>query len=125
MSDFGACNFGAITPELVFRSLLSGIQGSGSCGLRIQAVDTDRLTLTQPIYCGTPEDFWSLLHQTLMIGTDGKVVIRTNLVESSEGDGLDGCGNCGDGYLLYEAFSAIFCRDENGVVYLNIINVTT
>lgn len=125
MSDFGACNFGAISPELIFRTLVSGIQNAGSCGIRMHGVDTSALTLTQPVYCGTPEDFWSLLHQTLIISHDGKVAIRTNFVTALDGAGLDTCGNCGDGYLLHETMSAIFSRDENGVVYLNVINITT
>lgn len=124
MSDFGTCDFGAITPELVFRSLISGIQNAESCGIRIVAVDTSQKTLSTPIACSTPEYFWSLLHQTLMIADDGQVAIRANVVSSANGAGLGTCGDCQDGYLLYQIFASLFSKDANGVVYFNIISIT-
>ena len=39
MGNFGQCDFGAITPELVLRSLLSGITAGVSCGLRFVEVN--------------------------------------------------------------------------------------
>lgn len=46
MGNFGQCDFGAITPELVLRSLLSGITAGVSCGLRFVEVNVGGKTMT-------------------------------------------------------------------------------
>ena len=34
------------------------------------------------------------------------------------------CGNCGDYFTIWETLQAIFIEDEDGLVYLNIVNIT-
>ena len=125
MSDFNSCGFGAISPELVLRSLLSGIQAIDSCGLRTVDVDTSQMTLISPLSCGSAEDLWTLFTRSLVMADDGLVAIRTTTTTSLEGAGLDNCGGCVGAYFWTEIGGAIFVEDENGNVYMNIIKITT
>jgi len=125
MSDFGTCEFGAITPELVLRSLLSGIQGNASCGLRLTVVDVSQKEMTNLIVCTDIADLWTIFTQTLTIAHDGLVSIRAAIHTSLEGAGLDTCGACQSGYTMAEYAGSMFSKDTDGTVYLNLIQITT
>lgn len=124
MSDFNSCEFGAITPELLARSLLSGIDSLNSCGIRT-TVSTS-IANQQTLYmCSTPTDLFELFRRALIIAPDGKVAIRVLETTSVDGDKLSTCQPCTDAYTLYELLGSLFVQDGNGDVYLNIINITT
>lgn len=124
MSDFNSCEFGAITPELLVRSLLSGIDSLNSCGIRT-TVSTS-IANQQTLYtCSTPTDFFELFRRALIIAPDGKVAIRVLETTSVDGDGLSTCQSCTDSYTLYELLGSLFVQDGNGDVYLNVIKITT
>ena len=127
MSDFGTCNFGAITPELLVRSLLSGItaQPTFACGIRFQPVSTSGKTLSKVESCASLEDLMTIIQRSLMIGYDNAVAIRVNEVSSLEGAGLEVCAACQNAYSIEELLASPFVQDEDGVVYLNVINLTT
>lgn len=123
-SDFNSCGFGAISPEMLVKSLLSGIQAFSACGIRTVAVNVSGKTLSSPHACSTAEDFWNLFLRSLVMADDDKVAIRTVYTSSANGAGLDTCGNCGDYFTVWETLQAIFIEDEDGLVYLNIVNIT-
>lgn len=127
MSYFNSCGFGAITPELLVRSLLSGITANGdfACGVRTQDVSTTTKTLSKVEPCATFVDFMALFQRSLIMAYDGKVAIRTTTTSSNEGAGLENCAACANAYTIEELLSSLFIQDEDGVVYLNIINITT
>ena len=127
MSDFGTCDFGAITPELLLRSLLSGItaQPTFACGVRLQPTSTAGKTLSKVGGCASVEDLMTVFRRALIIGYDDKVAIRTTTTTSLEGAGLETCAACQNAYSMEELLSSPFVQDEDGVVYLNIINLTT
>ncbi len=125
MSDFNSCDFGVITPDLVLQSLLSGITGRPACGLRVKDIDTDGVTMysTQP--CATVSDLFALIQRSLVIADDDNVAIRCTTTTSLEGAGLSTCGDCDSNYQWWEYVGSLFCQDVSGVVYLNIIKITT
>jgi hypothetical protein len=88
-SDFNSCGFGAISPEMLVKSLLSGIQAFSACGIRTVAVDVSGKTLSSPHACSTAEDFWNLFLRSLVMADDDKVAIRTTYTASANGAGLD------------------------------------
>lgn len=124
MSDFGSCDFGAISPDLVLRSLLSGITSGVSCGVRIVEVSVIGKTISRPIACASHEDVWSLFARSLMMADDGKVAIRAAKTTSADGAGLENCVSCESGFTLWDYASSVFSQDEDGKVYMNIINIT-
>ena len=125
MSNFNECDFGAITPELVLKSLLSGIIAFPACGIRTVKSSTQGKTLSSPHNCTTATDLWVLFTRALMIADDGKVAIRTTYTDAIAGAGLGTCGDCDTAFQMEEIAQAIFIEDEDGKVYLNIINITT
>lgn len=125
MSDFNSCDFGAITPELVLQSLISGITGKPNCGLRIVDVSLGGAPVTHPATCASINDFWSLILRSLVIATDGKVAIHTITTASMDGAGLENCVECGGTATMQEYGGSLFSEDEAGNVYLNLINVST
>lgn len=127
MSDFTSPLFGAITPELLVRSLVSGIiaQPTFGCGIRLQGVDTSQKTLSKVPVCATFIDLMTTFQRSLMMAYDGKVAIRTTTTTTLEGASIEECIACGNGYSIEELLSACFVQDEDGVVYLNLINITT
>lgn len=124
MSDFGSCEFGAISPELVLRSLLSGIQGNKSCGLRLVVVDVSEKEMTNLGICTDALDLFTVFKQTLVMADDGFVAIRTALHTAADGEGLDHCAACQSGYSMDEYAGSMFSKDTDGNVYLNLINIT-
>lgn len=124
MGNFGQCDFGAITPELVLRSLLSGITAGVSCGLRFVEVDVGGKTMTKPGGCASFEDLFTLFQRSLMIADDGVVAIRSTTTNSANGVGLENCTSCANGYALWEYASSLFSEDEDGKIYMNLINIT-
>ena len=124
MSDFGSCDFGAITPELMIKSLISGINERPTCGLRVVDVDTSGVTMYSTVPCATAMDLWSLFLRSLTIADDGMVAIRSTTTTANNGSGLSTCGNCADGWSIYEAMGSLFCQDASGTVYMNIVNIT-
>lgn len=127
MSNFTDCDFGAITPDLLLRSLLSGITAMPdlTCGIRAQDVDELGLTLTKVQLCATAYDLFELFKRALMIGYDGKVAIRTITTSSNEGAGLEDCVSCTNAFSTEELLSSLFVKDQNNNVYMNVINLTT
>lgn len=124
MSDFTTCDFGAITPELLIRSLLSGITGIEACGIRMKMYDI--VDVATPVYqCTTPTDFMELFRKALVIADDGKVAIRVLRTQSLDGAGLSTCQNCVDSFTVYEFLGSLFIADSTGAVYLNLIQITT
>ncbi len=124
MSDFTDCGFGAISPELLIRSLLSGINGRPACGIRVNDTDTDQTTMYVAESCGSAEDLMSLFQRALVMADDGHVAIRSTTTTAINGAGLSTCGSCQSGYNVYEYLGSIFCQDASGNVYLNVINIT-
>lgn len=124
MSNFNSCDFGAITPELVLRSLLSGITAKNTCGLRIVTVDVSTLTMSAPTQCATANDLFTLFQRALVMAADGKVALRVASTTSAAGVGLGNCTNCTNSFLMEEFASSAFLQDADGKVYLNLINVT-
>ena len=124
MSDFTDCGFGAISPELLIRSLLSGINGRPACGIRVEDTSTTGQTMYVAETCGSAEDLMSLFQRALVMADDGHVAIRSTTTTAINGAGLSTCGNCASGYNVYEYLGSIFCQDASGNVYLNVINIT-
>lgn len=124
MGTFNSCGFGAISPELIIRSLLNSISGEPNCGIRVVDVDTSAMTMTNPFVCGSFEDVFTLFQRSLMLADDNQIAIRSTTTNSVNGANLEVCGNCGDGYGIPEILGSLFSMDENGNVYLNIINIT-
>lgn len=124
MSDFTDFkNFGAITPELLIRSLLSGINALDACGIRVKeyaAIDEAHSVHT----CTTPSDFIELFKKALVMADDNKVAIRVLRTDSANGVGLDTCQNCINNFTIYELLGSFFVADSTGAVYLNIANIT-
>lgn len=122
-TDFNACGFGAITPDLILSSLVGCVTATGAKALRIQEY-SDVATLT-PINCGNAEDFTINLQRALDMGYDGKVVLRVNIIDYYEGQGtFEECG-CGIPKTTPELLNSLFGVDNAGNVYLNVANITT
>jgi len=124
MSNFLSCDFGAISPELVVRSLAGGIDALSVCGVRTVNVDTSEKTLSKVGTCGSAEDLWTLFRRAMIIADDDMVAIRTTTTSSSNGAGVSNCFSCTNAYTIYEQIGAMFSQDEDGVVYLNLISIT-
>ena len=105
MGNFGQCDFGAITPELVLRSLLSGITAGVSCGLRFVEVNVGGKTMTKPGGCASFEDLFTLFQRSLMIADDGVVAIRSTSITNGVGE-----NHMCQGY----AVGVVRCEDEDG-----------
>lgn len=127
MSDFTSCEFGVISPELLVRSLISGIvaQPDSACGIRFQGVDTSLKTLSKVEICATFLDLMTIFQRSLIMAYDGNVAIRTTTTTTLEGASIEECAACQNAYSIEELLSSLFVQDEDGVVYLNVINITT
>ena len=127
MADFIDCGIGAITPEILVRALLSGVTAlpDKTCGLRAQDVDESGLTLSKIEVCATKYDLFELFKRALVIGYDGKAAIRTITISSNDGAGLEDCESCANAFSTEELLSSMFVQDQNGVVYMVVINLTT
>ena len=122
-TDFNVCGFGAITPDLILSSLIGCVTATGAKAFRIQKY-TNTVTLT-PVHCGNAEDFNLNLRRALDMGYDDKVVLRVNIIDYFEGQGTFGECDCGVPKNVPDMLNSLFGEDANGVVYLNIANITT
>ena len=122
-TDFNGCGFGAITPDLILSSLIGCVTATGAKALRIQKY-TDTATLT-PVHCGSDEDFAINLRRALDMGYDGDVVLRVNIIDYFEGAGTFGQCDCAVPKTVPEMLNSLFGEDAQGVVYLNVANITT
>lgn len=120
-TDFDGCGFGAITPDLILSSLIGCVTLTGQKRLRVQT-STNTVTLT-PIHCGSDEDFNINLRRSMDMGTDGNVILRVNIISYRDGSGIGQC-NCGIPKTIPEMLNSLFGEDANGIVYLNVANIT-
>ena len=112
-SDFGSCGFGAITPELILRSLVATKGGLNS--LRIESYTN--VTQTSPIHCATKEDFQINLSRALTMAQDGAVALRVNFVVGLGDGGFNDCANAVDDNYIKNSF---FGEGVDGKVYFNV-----
>lgn len=120
-TDFDGCGFGAITPDLILSSLIGRVTLTGQKRLRVQ-IFVNTVTLT-PVHCGSDEDFNINLRRSMDMGTDGNVILRVNIINYQDGSGI-GQYNCGIPKTIPEMLNSLFGEDANGVVYLNVANIT-
>ena len=122
-TDFGACGFGAITPDLILSSLIGCVTATGAKAFRIQKY-SDVATLT-PVKCANKEDFEINLRRALDMGYDNDVVLRVNMIDYYEGQGTIGQCDCGVAKTVPEILNSLFGEDNTGKVYFNVANITT
>lgn len=115
------CTFGALTPELIARSLLGCDSTNKTVNIRV-VVHTGITELT-PIACGSMEDFWINLRGALVIANDNQIALNVKLVTYDDGAGLSTCGICANGFSWGDYLNAPFSKDAEGNVYLNLANV--
>jgi len=115
MADLTACGFGAITPELIFRSLIGCDESTGMPAIRAN-LHMGEGRFTSPLKCASFEDFLILLQRSLSMGNDGHVLINVNVGF----DTLTTCDDCGSAMTWIELASTLFSEDNNGQVYLNM-----
>jgi len=122
-TDFNACGFGAITPDLILQSLIGCVTATGQKAFRVQIYSETTLT---SVHCGNQEDFMLNLRRALDMGYDDKLVLRVNKTDYFEGEniGIGEC-DCGIATSIPDKLNSLFGEDANGVVYLNIANITT
>lgn len=121
-SDFNSDKFGAISPELVIKSLTGCVVSTGKAALRVQIFNN---VVTSAVSCASKEDFDINLRRALHMGYDGEVVLRVNKTDYLDGVGFGNCQTCANGTTVTDIVSSLFGEDENGVVYFNIANITT
>ena len=126
MSDFNSCGFGAITPELIFRSILRGTTNiavlEGFCALG--CVGTTATRRSTPFVCTDANDLFSLLQRSLVMADDGKVALRVVTISSENGAAFDECIGCANGEAWYQLAARCFTLDDNGDVALIIGYIT-
>jgi hypothetical protein len=122
-TDFGACGFGAITPDLILKSLIGCDTVTGQKKFRVQLYTVSTLT---PVHCGSDEDFEINLRRALDMGYDDKVVLRVNVAQHFEGAEI-GIGECDCGFAttVPDMLNSLFGEDAQGVVYFNVASITT
>ncbi len=119
-SDFTDCGFGAITPELILRSLIGCI--STTKYLRVAMTSPE---VTTPIHCANHEDVQINLQRCLAIATvDNKITLRLN-VQSDNPTPISDCNACGAAVTVPEILNNLFSEDAQGRVYLNVFNTIT
>lgn len=129
MSDFNSCEFGAITPELIFAAISRGFTSLAvedySCGIGCTATSLPQShARTTPIICGSPADLMELIKQALVMADDGKVALRTATISSEDGADFDECVGCQNGETWYQLASRMFAYDANGDVCVLIALVS-
>jgi hypothetical protein len=110
-TDFNACGFGAITPELILRSLIGCVVSNDMPVLRSYC---GTAVVTTPVHCGSWEDFQINLRRALVMANDGYVAIRINYVTSEIGT----CG-CAVASTWWDYFNSLFGEDSEGNVWVN------
>lgn len=121
-NEFSINGIGAITPDLILKSLIGCVVATGAKALRIQKFAETTLT---PVHCGNYEDFQINLARALMLGYDDVVVLRVNITDYFEGQGTFGACDCGMGETTSDMLNSLFGEDALGKVYLNLANITT
>ena len=117
MSDFTDCDFGAITPDLILRSLIGCVDSilfPTAKGLR---VELNQALTTTPVHCLTFEDFNINLRRCLAMAEDGYVTLRINAVSGR----TTNCEDCINATTWYDLLNSLFAKDSEGLVYLNVI----
>ncbi len=119
-TDFTACGFGAITPELILRTLIGCIGNTKYIRVAITTPE-----VTTPIHCGNYEDVQINLQRCLVIATvDDKITLRVN-VQSDNPTPISECDVCGAAVTVPEILNNLFSEDSEGRVYLNLFNTIT
>ena len=112
-TEFTNAKFGAITPELILRSLIGCVVGTGQAVFRVE-MHTD--TTTSPVHCASFEDFQINLRRCLAMADDGYVTLRVNVVS----DTVSTCGLCANAITYYDYLNSLFGEDNGGLVYFNV-----
>lgn len=116
-SDFDSCGFGAISPELILRSLIGCVDNlAGTYTQAVLRVELHSEAMTSPVHCASFEDFQINLRRCLDMALDGHVTLRVNVFSRS----VDTCGLCANAATWYDYLNSLFGEDENGLLYLNV-----
>ena len=110
-TDFTDCGFGAITPELILRSLIGCITASPMRAFRIE---THTNIVTSAVHCANYEDFQINLNRALAMASDDKPTLRVNMITR-----VADCDTCGSGNTWFDWLNSCFGEDANGLVYFN------
>jgi len=142
MTDFTECGFGAITPELILRSLIGCIAEDGgplrvsgksqpklpginllrrpdevgNAGQAALKIEFHMTVTTSPVHCGSFEDFQINLQRALVFDPVYGLTLRININWID----LDTCGTCQNAITWWDYFNALFGEDSEGLVYLNV-----
>lgn len=115
-TDFNGCGFGAITPDLILKSLRGC---GGTTGQGVLRCEFYTNVATSPVHCGSDEDFEINLRRSIDMGIDGKPILRVNL----NAEALEECG-CGVAETDVDIMNSFFSEDGTGKVYFNMKNIT-
>ena len=112
-SDIQSGQIGAITPELILRSLIS-------CNGDLPMIRANIITITEqvvinPIKCASFEDFMITLQRALSMGTDNRIQI--NVAFNRMVGSPPVCNTCLNYVNWYELAGQLFA-DVNGVICL-------
>ena len=113
-TDFNVCGFGAITPELILRSLIGCITGTGVKVFRIEGYTN--VATTPATACASYEDFMINLQRAMDMADDGQVTLRMNMLSAADG----GCG-CNEAATWYDNLNSLFGVGVDGKVYINVV----
>ena len=115
-NDFTDCGFGAITPELILRTLIGCVSNlAGTYTQAVLKVDMYHELMLSPVHCASYEDFQINLRRALNVSNTG-LSLRVNYLVQ----GLDTCGLCANAITWWDYFNSLFGEDSDGVVYINV-----